>query len=93
MLFLAGDIGGTKALLQLIYTSPEQAVGLSTSTNRSIPDNTTPNPLQLAKQSYPCASFDSLESIINTFLSQVLSADNLSSFTDADIDADYLKIE
>jgi glucokinase len=93
MLFLAGDIGGTKALLQLIYTSPEQAVGLSTSANRSNPGNTTPNSLQFAKQSYPCVNFDSLESIINTFLSQALSADNLSSFADTDIDADFLKIQ
>jgi glucokinase len=71
MLFLAGDIGGTKALLQLIYTSPEQVADFSISA--------TSQTIQLATQSYPCANFDSLESIINTFLSQALSAANLSA--------------
>lgn len=80
MLFLAGDIGGTKALLQLIYTPPEHTTDLFTSTNTSNIDSTTYKPLQIAKQSYPCAHFDSLEAIINTFLSQALSADNLSAF-------------
>ncbi len=86
MLFLAGDIGGTKALLQLVYTLPEHIRNLPTSTNRTNTDNTACNPLQLAKQSYPCANFDSLESIINTFLSQALSTDNLSTFSLFDAD-------
>jgi glucokinase len=92
MLFLAGDIGGTKALLQLSYRPPEQATDLSTSTNRSNTDNTDNTkykPLQLAKQSYPCDNFDSLESIINTFLSQALSADNLSTFSIVDTDVNF----
>lgn len=72
MLFLAGDIGGTKALLQLIYRPPEQVADSSISAASQT--------IQLATQSYPCANFDSLESIINTFLSQALSADNLSDF-------------
>lgn len=54
MLFLAGDIGGTKALLQLIYTPPEHTTDLSTSPNTSNIDSTTYKPLQIAKQSYPC---------------------------------------
>ncbi len=90
MLFLAGDIGGTKALLQLIYTPPERVTDYSTFTSLASPTNKT---IQLAKQSYPCANFDSLESIINTFLSQALSAKNLSSFTDVDIDANFVKIQ
>lgn len=95
MLFLAGDIGGTKALLQLSYRPPEQAADLSTPTNISntdSTDNTECKPLQLAKHSFSCANFDSLESIINTFLSQALSAKNLSSFTDIDIDANFVSI-
>ncbi len=87
MLFLAGDIGGTKALLQLIYTMPEPEADLAASapshTSSSAP--TANQTIQLAKQSYPCANFDSLESILNSFLSQALSADNLSALNLADI--------
>ncbi len=89
MLFLAGDIGGTKALLQLIYRPPEQAADSSTSAASQT--------IQLAKQSYPCAHFDSLESIINTFLSQALAADNLSAFPLIDaqvhLGADFVNIQ
>lgn len=58
MLFLAGDIGGTKALLQLIEIQPE-----------------TSTTLHRGQQRYLCQEFDSLESIIQTFLSSL----NLSS--------------
>ncbi|MDG6773635.1 glucokinase [Thiomicrorhabdus sp. ZW0627] len=58
MLFLAGDIGGTKALLQLIAFRPETS-------ERTL----------LGQNRYLCQDFDSLESIIQTFLSSL----NLSS--------------
>jgi glucokinase len=94
MLFLAGDIGGTKALLQLIYTPPVPYTDLasSASSSKSVPHQS----IQLAQQSYACADFDSLESIIKAFLTQALSADNLSSFetpvSDL-IDCDSVKIQ
>lgn len=94
MLFLAGDIGGTKALLQLIYMPPEHATNLSTAThsnrsNAESAETTRYKPVQLAQQSYPCANFDSLESIINTFLLQALSADNLSAFSIIESDLSF----
>lgn len=92
MLFLAGDIGGTKALLQLSCRQPEHTTDLSFSTNRSHTDSISCKPLQLFKQSYLCAHFDSLESIINLFLSQALSADNLSFFSGIDIEIDRVSI-
>ena len=86
MLFLAGDIGGTKALLQLIYRPPEHTVDPPSS---GLTDHTSNRVLQLSKQSYLCADFDSLESIINTFLSQALSADNLSTFSVVNTDLNF----
>ena len=83
MLFLAGDIGGTKALLQLSYNPPEIPYGLETyydSAHSKLPAN---HSIQIAKQRYECAEFDSLESIINHFLSKALSAENLVTLTSA----------
>ena len=51
MYYLAGDIGGTKALLQLIKIEPEASTSIS-----------------LGQQRYLCSEFDSLESIVSTFL-------------------------
>jgi len=58
MYYLAGDIGGTKALLQLVQINSEQL----------------PNPHRLNvihQQRYLCQEFDSLESIIKEFLSSI----------------------
>jgi len=62
MLFLAGDIGGTKALLQLIEYDLDS---LSATT--------------IGQERYLCQNFDSLESIIHTFLSSYPSLLNSSS--------------
>jgi len=51
MYYLAGDIGGTKALLQLIQLEPETSASIN-----------------LGQQRYLCNEFDSLESIVSTFL-------------------------
>ncbi|MEA1988727.1 MAG: glucokinase [Pseudomonadota bacterium] len=55
MYYLAGDIGGTKALLQLIQLEPEADASASIE--------------YLGQQRYLCSEFDSLESIVSTFLS------------------------
>ncbi|WEJ63122.1 glucokinase [Thiomicrorhabdus lithotrophica] len=52
MYYLAGDIGGTKALLQLIQLESEESASVN-----------------LGQQRYLCGEFDSLESIVSTFLS------------------------
>ena len=60
MYYLAGDIGGTKALLQLMKVEP--------STSISTPSNQTHSSLILGEKRYLCHEFDSLESIITSFL-------------------------
>jgi len=62
MIYLAGDIGGTKALLQLIQTLPNAPVqnGDSFKSEQVV-----------GEQRYLCCEFDSLESIISTFLSSL----------------------
>lgn len=62
MIFLAGDIGGTKALLQLIEVDSGQSQ-------------------LIAKQHFFCKDFESLQSIIQAFLAQALTA--LPKKTDA----------
>lgn len=61
MYYLAGDIGGTKALLQLVQIHSEREPGAH---HYSV----------VSQQRYPCQEFDSLESIINEFLSLTPSA-------------------
>ncbi|MDX1352344.1 MAG: glucokinase [Thiomicrorhabdus sp.] len=56
MYYLAGDIGGTKALLQLVQIESDSA------------SNHVAQPIVLAQQRYLCSAFDSLESIVSTFL-------------------------
>lgn len=64
MLFLAGDIGGTKALLQLIEY-----------------DASALKSMVIRQQRFLCQDFDSLESVINTFLSSCYnSSTHLSHF-------------
>jgi glucokinase len=52
MYYLAGDIGGTKALLQLIQSEPE-----------------THSFIEFEPQRYLCDDFDSLQSIVTSYLS------------------------
>lgn len=56
MYYLAGDIGGTKALLQLIKLESDPDPSAAT------------NSESLGQQRYLCSEFDSLESIVSTFL-------------------------
>ena len=59
MYYLAGDIGGTKALLQLIQIKPNTA-------HSTVANSTSIH--VLGEQRYLCQAFDSLQSIITTFL-------------------------
>ncbi|GAB6069473.1 glucokinase [Thiomicrorhabdus hydrogeniphila] len=69
MIYLAGDIGGTKALLQLVQISS------SASTSNSQISQQTLSTQCLAEKRYLCNEYDSLESIIHTFLSSVPDID------------------
>lgn len=62
MIYLAGDIGGTKALLQLIQTLPNAPVQNG---------DAFKSEQVIGEQRYLCCEFDSLESIISTFLSSL----------------------
>ena len=69
MIYLAGDIGGTKALLQLVQISPNTSASNSLTSQQTLPTQC------LAEQRYLCNDFNSLESIIQTFLSSVTDID------------------
>jgi len=69
MIYLAGDIGGTKALLQLVQISPNTSASNSLFSQQALPTQC------LAEQRYLCNDFNSLESIIQTFLSSVTDID------------------
>ena len=66
MIYLAGDIGGTKALLQLIQISPNR---VAQNSEFFKPDQV------IGEQRFLCCEFDSLESIISTFLSSLKNID------------------
>lgn len=70
MRILAGDIGGTKALLQLIECrrSDMECVQHFNSLAQLYSANPPPNIRLISEQRFVCAEFESLESIINTFL-------------------------
>jgi len=66
MIYLAGDIGGTKALLQLIQILPN-TTGLHSPAYQPVQ--------RVTEQRFLCSEFDSLESIIQTFLKSVKDID------------------
>lgn len=65
MYYLAGDIGGTKALLQLIQLEPG-----SLSSSASLVSQAH----VIGEQKYACCEFDSLESIVACFLQSLSTA-------------------